>query len=142
MSVGITGVSIAPELGLHFHEGSLSFFEKCCCCSTRNVELPAINEPMYIDRKMRARRTQDVKHATNNATTHARLKLLVIEVLEPISDSPFEDAKQVFKMAKVDWKNPEILRRGDLMRVNEAMKQVKASILSMPIEVENGQIQR
>ena len=89
MSVGVTGVNIAPEIGLHFHEGSLSFVEKICCCTGCSAapELPKLNEQMYIDRKMRLRRWQDAKCEPSMAATHARLKLMVIERFESVSDS-------------------------------------------------------
>lgn len=134
MSVGVTGVSIAPELGLHFHQGSLSFMERLCCCCGGDKDEPVLNDQLYIDHKMRVMRWQDKRESNGVAVTHARLKLVVLKKLHRMSHNPFDDAEKAFELARVQWSEPQVIYRADLERVNTAVAQIKDSILSLEHE--------
>lgn len=133
MSIGINGVSIAPELGIHFHAGSLSFFERCC--GSKQAAMPEINDQIYIDEKLRAQRWQDKKACNGVSVTHARLKLIVIERLHKISQRPFEDAERSFQMANILWEEPRPIFTYDLQRLNSAVAKISQSILNDPLEI-------
>jgi len=132
MSIGVTGVSIAPELGLHFHKGSLSFFERCCCCASPEPSKIMFDDQMYIDYKLRVMRWQDRKTMHGFDSTHARLKLIVVDRLHKISSSPFEDAQKAFEMSGVSWSSPVAILASDLSRMSTAISSIKESILEMP----------
>jgi len=136
MSLGVTGVNIAPELGLHFHDGSLSFFERLCCCGSKSpADLPELNEEMYITSKYKVKRWQDVKGDKCMSLSFARLQMVMIERLEPFSDSPYEDAKKAMEGCGIEWSKPRMICRQDLQCLDSKIKQVRESLLNMPLGV-------
>lgn len=135
MSIGVTGVSIAPELGIHFHSGSLSFMERLCCCgkAAKTIEL---DDQIYIDDKLKAMRWQDKKECNGVGATHARLKLIVVKRLHRISETPFADAERAFDLAQVKWTEAAPIYRSDLDRLNSAVARIKQSLLDNPLSEE------
>lgn len=138
MSIGVTGISIAPELGIHFHDKSLSFMERlCCCCGSKEARIPDLNDQMYIDDKMRAMRWQDKRCENGLSTTHARLKLIVVERLHKVSEHPFEDAQKAFEMSRIQWQQPQCIYREDLDRLNSAVARIKQTLLTDPLSLKD-----
>lgn len=133
MSIGITGVSIAPELGLHFHSGSLSFFERCCCC-TGTAQTLELDDAMYIDYKLRVMRWQDKREVNGFTSTHARLKLIVVDRLHKVSHHPFQDAEKAFQLSEISWHEPQIVKCSDLEKLSTAISIIKQSILENPLD--------
>ena len=132
MSFVITGISIAPELGLHFHIGSMSCFDRLCCCSGEIPKLE-VDDQMYIDYKLRVMRWIDKKDVNGFTSTHARLKLVVIDRLHTVSHHPFVDAERAFELAEISWLEPEVIKYSDLERLSTAITKIKQSIMKDPL---------
>jgi len=129
MSIGVTGVSIAPELNLSFHKGSLSCFDRLCCCSTPDASSVTLDDQLYIDHKLRVIRWQDKKEVCGIDSTHARLKLIVVDRLHRVSPSPFIDAHAAFEMSSIEWDEPQPIKASDLKRLSKCVAKIKESIL-------------
>lgn len=128
--IGITGVSIAPELSLHYHDKGGSFASKVCCCC---VDKPEEGERMYIDEKMRVIRWRDKKGCNGEAASHGRLKLAVVKTFQKISHDAFKDAEDAFRLARIEWEKSQPIYREDLDRLNTAVARIKSNILDNPL---------
>ena len=71
------------------------------------------------------------------AASTARLKLIVIKALVPLTQHPFDNAARVYSIAKVSWEDPAPIYKETLARIDAAFERVKTEILSDPLELDN-----
>lgn len=129
--IGVTGVEIAPALHLHFVADSL--FGKFCCCGKDDPKRHESDVAYYVDRDLKARRWSDKRGRDGIAATHARLKMLVIQRLVPITRNPFREAENAFNCASLSWDDPFMLYKEDLDRLSDCVNKIKNDILNAPI---------
>ena len=133
--IGVTAVEIAPALHLHY-QPKWSIGRLCCCCGKDDPKHHEGDTLYYVNRKMKVELVNGHSGNDGQAASHARLKMVVIRALVPLTEHPFNNAERVFSYAKVGWSDPEPLYRSTLESIDRAFDRVKHELLNSPIELD------